>query len=67
MIIGKCTDIISLSQELNDIEEYQVINMRHLFAMLNGKVIKNPINKEDLTSQGQKKLQEMISKGYYIT
>lgn len=65
--VGKCTDIISLSQELNDIEEYQVINMRHLFAMFNGRTIKNPINKEDLTSQGQKKLQEMINKGYYIT
>ena len=63
----ECSDIISKCQELNDIEDYQVINMRHLFAMLNNRVIKNPINKEDLTSPGKKKLQEMINKGYYKT
>lgn len=63
----ECSDIISKCQELNDMEDYQVINMRHLFAMLNNRVIKNPINKEDLTSPGKKKLQEMINKGYYKT
>lgn len=61
----RCSDIIAKCQELNDVEEYQVINMRHLFAMLNKKPIKNPINKKDLTSQGQKILKELIDKGYY--
>lgn len=62
---NRCSDIIAKCQELNDAEEYQVINMRYLFAMINGGKIRNHINEQDLTIQGQKILKELIDKGYY--